>query len=183
MIYLLLFWEFLKIGLFTLGGGLASLPFLYELAGRYDWFTKAQVADMVAVAECTPGPLAINMATYAGVQAAGIPGGVLATTALIIPSILISLLVSTVLAHWAKGPVLQNIFSGIRPAVSGLLSSIALSMVFLAILGVNGPGQAILFNYKALIFFILLLPAVFRLKKHPIVYVALGAVVGLIFRF
>jgi len=182
MIYLLLFWEFLKIGFFTVGGGLATLPFLYELAGRYDWFTEAQVADMVAVAECTPGPLAINMATYAGVQAGGIPGGIIATLALALPSLLVSLLVCTVLARWAKGNSIQRIFAGIRPAVAGLISSIAISMVLLAILGINSLGQSIAFDYKALIFFLLLLPAVFLLKKHPILYVAVGAVVGILFR-
>lgn len=183
MIYLILFWEFLKIGFFTVGGGLATLPFLYELAGRYDWFTEAQVADMVAVAECTPGPLAINMATYAGVQAGGILGGIVATLALALPSLLVSLLICTVLARWAKGTAIQHIFAGIRPAVAGLISSIALSMALLAILGISSLGQPILFNYKALLFFLLLLPAVFLLKKHPIFYVAIGAAVGIIFQF
>lgn len=183
MIYLQLAWEFFKVGLFSIGGGLASLPFLYDLAGHYGWFSAAQVADMVAVAECTPGPIAINMATYGGVQAAGILGGIIATTALILPSVLISLLVCTVLARWAKGPGLQYLFSGLRPAVAGLIASIALSMVLLALFGISGLGDSLVFNYKATIFFVLLLPAVFLLKKHPILYVAIGAVAGLIFKF
>ena len=183
MIYLTLAWEFLKVGLFAIGGGLAALPFLYDIADRYDWFTQAQVGDMVAVAECTPGPVAINMATYAGVQAAGFLGGVVATVALILPSITISLLICTVLAHWAKGPGLQYVFQGLRPAVAGLLTAIALSMVTLAVLGISELGQPVILNLKALVFFLLLLPAVFLLKKHPILYLAVGAVVGVLFQF
>lgn len=183
MIYLTLAWEFLKVGLFAIGGGLSALPFLYDIADRYDWFTPAQVGDMVAVAECTPGPVAINMATYAGVQAAGFLGGVVATVSLILPSVVISLLVCTVLSHWAKGAGFQYVFQGLRPAVAGLLTAIALSMVMLAVLGVSQLGSPVLFNLKALIFFLLLLPAVFFLKKHPILYIAIGAVVGVIFRF
>ena len=185
MIYLQLAWEFFKVGLFAIGGALSALPFLYDIAARFDWFTVAQVADMVAVAECTPGPIAINMATYAGMQAAGPLGSVIATLFLVLPSVLISLLICTILARWAKGPALSYIFGGLRPAVAGLIASIAISMVMLALLGFNGLSawtQPISCNYPALIFFILLLPAIFLLKKHPILYIALGAVVGIIFQ-
>ena len=89
MIYLQLFWEFLKVGLFTVGGGLASLPFLYDISDRTGWYTHAQLADMIAISESTPGPIGINMATYVGFTSAGILGSVLATLGFIIPSIII----------------------------------------------------------------------------------------------
>ena len=91
MIYLNLFIEFFKTGLFAVGGGLATLPFLYSIAERYPWFTTAELADMIAVSESTPGPIGVNMATYAGYTSTGILGGLVATLGLIIPSLVITL--------------------------------------------------------------------------------------------
>ena len=86
MIYLQLFWEFFKAGLFAIGGGLATLPFLQDMAVKTGWFTTDQLADMIAVSECTPGPIGVNMATYAGFLTKGVPGGIVATIGLITPS-------------------------------------------------------------------------------------------------
>jgi len=184
MIYLLLFAEFFKIGLLTIGGGLASLPFLYELAEKYGWFTAEQVADMVAIAESTPGPIAINMATFAGYQAAGVPGGIIATTGLVLPELCISLLVCGALAHWARSQVLADAFAGLRPAVAGLISAVTINLICLAILGISVPTWPLPApNIKALILFSLLLLAVFKLKAHPIIYVLIGAAAGILFKF
>ena len=86
MIYLHLFWEFFKTGLFSIGGGLATLPFLRQMGQRYHWFTETELANMLAVSESTPGPIGVNMATYVGFTAGGIPGAVIATLGLVAPS-------------------------------------------------------------------------------------------------
>ena len=96
MIYLQLFWEFFKAGLFSVGGGLATLPFLYDISDRLGWFTHAQIADMLAISESTPGPIGVNMATYAGFTSAGIPGGVVATLGLVTPSVIVILIIAIV---------------------------------------------------------------------------------------
>ena len=95
MLYLQLFWEFFKTGLFAIGGGMATLPFLYDMADKTGWFTRAQLADMIAVSESTPGPIGVNMATYTGFTTAGIPGSLVATLGLVLPSIVIIIIITT----------------------------------------------------------------------------------------
>ena len=97
MIYLSLFWEFFKTGLFATGGGMATLPFLYRMSETKGWFTAAQLADMVAVSESTPGPIGVNMATYVGFTTAGIPGSLIATIGLVTPSIIVILIIARIL--------------------------------------------------------------------------------------
>ena len=94
MIYLQLFWNFFKTGLFSVGGGLATLPFLYEMSNNTHWFTHADIADMIAISECTPGAIGINMSTYAGYMTGGLFGGIFATIGLACPSVIIILLIS-----------------------------------------------------------------------------------------
>ena len=121
MIYLLLFYEFFKIGLFAVGGGPATIPFLMNLTERYSWYTKQELLDMIAVSESTPGPIGINMATYVGYHTAGIPGAVLATFALVLPAFLIMLFVARLFMQYQNNRTVQAVFSGIRPAVAGLI--------------------------------------------------------------
>ena len=97
MIYAKLFWEFFKTGLFAMGGGMATLPFLYDISDRTGWFTHQNLADMIAVSESTPGPIGVNMATYSGYLTAGFPGSVIATLGLITPSIIVILIVPSCL--------------------------------------------------------------------------------------
>ena len=97
MIYLILFLEFFKVGLFTIGGGLASLPFLYELAEKYTWITKPMIADMIAISQSTPGPIGINMATYVGFKSGGILGGIIATFAIVLPSFITIIIIANFL--------------------------------------------------------------------------------------
>ncbi len=183
MIYFTLFWEFFKVGLFTFGGGLASLPLLYQIADRYDWFTVAQVADMVAVAESTPGPIAVNMSTFAGYQAAGILGGVVATVALCLPEVILGFLVCRVLSRFATANSVQDIFHGLRPAVAGLLTAVAISMIFLALLGTAELKWTGNFAWGPFVLLLLMIVGVFRLKVHPLVFIAFGAVIGILFQF
>lgn len=183
MIYLLLFWEYLKIGLFSIGGGLAALPFLFDLSDRYAWFSHSELADMVAVAEATPGPIAINMATYTGYHMAGVAGSLIATLGIVLPSLLISLLICRLLSRYAESPWPERVFHGLRPAVAGLITAIGLQLTDLALAVDMARGLPAGAEPKALILFILLLPAVFRLKLHPIAFIAAGAAAGMIFGF
>lgn len=184
MIYLLLFAEFFKIGLFTLGGGLAALPFLYELAGKYDWYTAADVTNMIAVSESTPGPIAINMATYVGFHTAGLLGGVVATLGNIMPSVVIVLILAKYLEKFKQSRYVQAAFYGIRPAVTALIS-VALFAVFkVSVLHwdafVQGWNWAALVDWRALALFAAALVLVLKFNKSPIAYIAGGAVVGIL---
>ena len=114
MIYLSLILEFFKIGLFSVGGGLATLPFLIELTYRYDWFDQSMLVDMLAVSESTPGPMGINIATYAGFHTAGILGGILATLGLIAPSLIIIILIAKFLDKFKENTYVKAIFDGLR---------------------------------------------------------------------
>ena len=113
MILLHLFWEFFKTGLFAVGGGMATLPFLYDMSTRTGWFTQAKLADMIAVSESTPGPIGVNMATYVGFETAGIPGAVIATLGLICPSIIIVLVIARVLKQFRDNKTVDAAFYGI----------------------------------------------------------------------
>lgn len=182
MVYLCLAWEFLQIGLFAIGGGLAALPFLHDLVDKYHWFSLNELADMVAVAESTPGPIGLNMATYAGYQAGGVLGGVVASVALILPSLLISLLVCHFLARFSNNRLVRDAFIGLRPAVAGLISAIGLSLISLAVCSGGGSFPADI-SLKALLLFAVLLAALFIWKKHPLLYIAAGALAGIVFKF
>jgi chromate transporter len=182
MIHLILCWEFFKIGLFAVGGGLAALPFLYDLADCYGWFNYAELTDMIAVAESTPGPLGINMATYVGFRVAGVSGSLVTSFFLILPSIIITTIICTMLRRFRENEQVQWAFYGLRPAVAGLIGAIAINLLQIALFnGHFGFGEAL--DVNALILLVLLLPAVFKLKKHPIVYIAAAAAVGIVLRF
>lgn len=179
-----LFYEFAKVGLFAIGGGLATLPFLYDMADTIGWFTAADVANMIAVSESTPGALGINMATYAGYITAGVPGGIVATLGLISPSILVILIIAKFLQKFRHSKLVEAAFSGLRPASTALIVvaglSVALSVFFAANNASPDSFPAIQWNA------VLLAAAVFvcmkwtPLKKlHPICFIALSAVVGI----
>lgn len=183
MIYLILFGEFFKIGLFAIGGGLAALPFLYDLADKYTWFSHSGLTDMIAVSESTPGPLGVNMATYAGFQAAGIGGGVVATIGLIMPSVIISLVICRFLVCLADTPIVGDIFYGLRPAVAGLIAAVAIGLLNISVFAGVGENLLQRFDPKAAILFVILLVLILKFKKHPIVYIAAAALVGIILKF
>ncbi len=187
MIYLTLFLEFFKIGLFAVGGGLATIPFLYELADKYPWLTYTQLADMIAVAESTPGPIGINCATYAGYNAAGILGSLVATLSLVLPSFLIILLISRVLSKYNENRLVQKTFSALRPAATGLIAASAFTVVNDAVFKFSyGAPLFSAVDIKALILFavLLVLTNIKKLKNlHPLVFIGFSAAVGIIFGF
>lgn len=188
MILLRLFWEFFQIGLFAIGGGMAAIPFLYDLSDRTGWFTYTQLADMIAVSESTPGPIGVNMATYVGYRMSGIPGAVISTLGFVAPSILIIILVSVFLQRFRGNRTVENAFYGLRPASSGLIASAALSVVIVALLAEGWSfgtlWQSLRWPAVALAAFLFIVTNLKKTKRwHPIVFLGFSAVVGILFRF
>ena len=191
MLYLRLFWEFFKTGLFAVGGGMATLPFLYSMSDTTGWFSHAQLADMIAVSESTPGPIGVNMATYVGFSAAGIPGAVVATLGLIAPSIIIILIIARVLAAFRQNKYVDAAFYGLRPCSVGLIAAAGLLVVKIALFDVELYRQTgvlmKLFNIKAILLaavLIVLTRYVKPLKKlHPVFFILGSAAVGALFSF
>lgn len=191
MLYLRLFWEFFKTGLFAVGGGMATLPFLYSMSDATGWFTHAQLADMIAVSESTPGPIGVNMATYVGFSTAGIPGAVVATLGLITPSVIIILIIARVLAAFRQNKVVDAAFYGLRPCSVGLIAAAGLLVVKIALFDFDLYQQTgvlmNVFNWKAIILaavLIVLTRYVKPLKKlHPVFFILGSAAVGALFSF
>lgn len=189
MTYLLICWEFFKTGLFSIGGGLATLPFLFNMAEKYNWFTTDQLTNMIAVSESTPGPIGVNMATYVGFTSGltingvltGILGGILATLSLITPSIICIIIVACILDKFKNSLTVKNAFYGLRAAVVGLLTASVLSVYFQTFLINSGANLLAMIDFKKLALFAVILFGVFKFKKHPILYLGIGAVCGAVF--
>lgn len=185
MTYLYLFLEFFKTGLFAVGGGMATIPFLYEIARKYDWYSTSQLIDMIAVSQATPGPVGVNMATFAGFLAGSFAGSVLATFALVLPSYIIVVIIARMLQAFKKNVYVQNSFLALRPAVVGLLFT-ASCAIFQVSLFLDGTFKSLqdyidLIDYKAWILFALLFAGIIKFKKHPVLYIVIGAVAGVLF--
>ena len=200
MIYLQLFWEFFKTGLFAVGGGMATLPFLQAIGESTGWYTYTDLMNMLAVSESTPGPIGINMATYVGFTAAGIPGAVIATLGEVTPSIIVILIVAAVLHSFRNNPYVDRAFYGLRPASTGLIGAACVSVILEVLTSVRliaGEGGLVkvpdlgggsLFNARGLLLAALLIVLTnFAPKKitglHPIVFIGLSAVAGVAFGF
>ena len=190
MIYLRLFWEFFKVGLFSVGGGLATLPFLYSLGAKTGWFSTADVANMLAVSESTPGPIGVNMATYAGFDCGGVLGGVVATLGLVTPSVIVIVLIAMALQAFRTNKYVDAAFYTLHPASTGLIAAAGWSVFALVLVNLDAYRasyqQADLLQWKNLILFAViwvLTNLVKPLKKlHPVVFLAFAAVVGIVFR-
>ena len=190
MIYLLLFWEFFKTGLFTIGGGMATVPFLYEMSDKYPhWFSHDDLANMIAVGESTPGPIGVNMATYVGfVTGDGVLGSVLgavtATLGLITPSIIIILIIGLMLKSFKDNKLVNHAFYGLRPASAGLIAAAGLS-VLLSNMFIGEKIALAFFNWKGLILAVVLWVFSNVIKKtknlHPIIFIGLSAIAGIVF--
>lgn len=189
MLYLRLFVEFFCTGLFSVGGGLATIPFLQDIGQRTGWFTSHELANMIAISESTPGPMGINMATYVGFTSAGIPGSVIAVLGLITPSIAVIMVVATVLRRFRDSKYVDALFYGLRPASTGLIAAAGWSVIAISLLDITGwqaDGQLLtLFDWRC----ILVAAAVFVLtrlkptkKLHPVVWILLSAAVGVVFQ-
>jgi chromate transporter len=180
---LLLCLEFFKTGLLSIGGGLATLPFLYDMADKYPWFTRGQLSDMIAVSESTPGPMGVNMATYAGYTTAGIPGAILATFSLVLPSILVILLVARFLERFQNSVWVKRVLEGLRPASVGLIAAAGWGILKIALLTETADSSfGWMLNYRSVVLCVVLavLYHFFQKKWHPIVFIGLGAAAGLV---
>ncbi len=191
MIYLRLFIEFFLTGLFAVGGGMATIPFLEDMSVRTGWFTYAQLADMIAVSESTPGPIGVNMATYVGYITGGVPGSVVASIGLVTPSVIIILIVAAFLKAFRSNRYVDRVFYGIRPASTALIASAGVSVLMLCIIDVASfrlSGHIFdLVDPKAIVLFALIWVLTNLVKKtkklHPLVFIALSAIAGLVFKF
>ncbi|MCI6646058.1 MAG: chromate transporter [Oscillospiraceae bacterium] len=191
LLYLRLFYEFFKTGLFAVGGGMATIPFLTDMSQRTGWFTAGQLADMIAVGESTPGPIGVNMATYVGFTTAGVPGAVIATVGLVTPSVIIILIVARFLQAFRQNRYVDAVFYGLRPCSVGLIAAAGMSVVILSLLNTElfaATGNvADLFRWKCLALAAVLLVCTRWVPKvkdlHPIVMILASAVVGAVFRF
>ena len=197
MILCKLFWEFCKTGLFAIGGGMATVPFLREIADKTGWFTAGQLADMIAVSESTPGPLGVNMATYVGYTVGssqlgspwmGIVGAVTATLGLIFPSIVIVLCISFFWKRFRTSTLVDAALYGLRPASVALISAAGVEIVLFAILRVDSVYQigAAQLSWKS----VALAAGVYagtnlipKLRKiHPIWFILLSAIAGIVLK-
>ena len=179
--------QFFKTGLFAVGGGLATLPFLYEMANNTGWFTPADVADMIAISESTPGAIGINMSTYAGFKTAGIPGGILATIGLALPSVIIILIIAKFLEKFRTNKLVEGAFYGLRPASIAMISVAGLNVAKVSLINLTAyqtsGSLGDLFLWKAIILGVIIFIAQKKLKWHPAIFIAISAVVGIVFKF
>lgn len=187
MIYLRLVFSFLKLGLFGFGGGYAILTLIWQEAGQFDLMTLENFRQLVALSQITPGPIAINAATYVGYQSAGVGGALLATAALLFPSVVLILLISRFMDRFRTGTLTQHILSGVRPVTVGMLLAAGIFLTEGSI--VSDSASAMVFFQAPLLFFqwgpmlICGLTLVFHLKKHvsPIRLILLAAALGALF--
>lgn len=182
MTLITLFLEFFKIGLFSVGGGLATLPFLYKLAENYDWFTKVELIDMIAISESTPGPIGVNMATFAGYNTAGIIGGITATMGIVVPALLVIITIAKVLDKFKQNKYVVSAFYGIRPAVAALILASAWNVIQTTLFNTKADLLGF-FNWPALICFGILYFLLVKYKKHPVLYIGLAALAGMFIPF
>lgn len=191
-LYFILIFEFFKIGLFAAGGGLSTLPFLSELADKYPWLTSEMISQMVALSESTPGPLGINMATYAGYMAGystfgspilGVTTALTATVSLVAPSFIIIMIVARMLDRYKNSRYVKAAFSTLRPAVAGLIAAAAWSVIGTVLFNFTASSFGEAFKLPEIILFIVMMVVtnIKPLKKlHPLVFIAFAAVCGIV---
>ena len=182
-----LFYEFAKVGLFSVGGGLATVPFLQSMGEKTGWFTNAQLSTMIAVSESTPGPMGVNMATYVGYSISGIPGAVIATLGLITPSIVVIIIIAGFLQKFRQSKTVDAVFYGLRPASTALIASAGLSVAMSVFWNVGESAEhEISLHWPVIVLSLVIFLAMQNkiLKKiHPVAFIGIAAVVGVIFQF
>ena len=195
MTLLRLFFEFCRVGLFSVGGGLATIPFLTDLGERTGWFGAGDLANMIAISESTPGPMGVNMATYVGFHTAGVAGGVVATLGLIFPAVVIILIIAGFLQRFRQSKAVDGVFYGLRAASVALITAALLQVAKIALMfhETAGPEMApgsVVPMYEAFYWpAIILAVVIFALVKfsplkklHPICFIGLAALAGVIFQ-
>ncbi|GHV93299.1 chromate transporter [Spirochaetia bacterium] len=182
----LLFAEFFKIGLFAIGGGYATLPFLYEMAGKYDWLSAEMIGDSLAVAQSLPGAIGGNLAAYMGFRwavfsgYAGGFGGFIAALGLVSPSIIIIVIIARILNAFKESKIVASLFAGFRPAGAGLLSAAAFGAIAIALYNPAAETLTAMLRWRECVLFAVLFFLVYKFKKHPVVYIAIAGAAGVI---
>ena len=170
MIYLELFWSFFQIGLFSIGGGYAAMPLIqHQVVDLHPWLTMTQFADIMTIAEMTPGPIAINSATFVGIQVAGLPGAIVATLGCVVPSCIIVLTLAYVYYRFRGLSIVQGILTGLRPAVVAMIASAGLSLLIMALYGERSiPTDVFRFDLIALVLFAVGFFVLRKWKPNPL---------------
>ncbi|MCL2721807.1 MAG: chromate transporter [Treponema sp.] len=177
---IVLYLEFFKIGLFAVGGGLATIPFLFEMADKYEWLDYEMIGNFLAIAQSAPGAIGVNMAAQTGYQAAGIPGSFIAVFGLISPAIVVIISLSIVLKSFKENKIVLSVFSGLRPASAGLLAAAGFGALKIALYMKDAPVWYNSIKIKESIIFIILFLIIYKFKGHPVIYVAIGAIIGIL---
>lgn len=181
-----LFWEFFKTGLFAVGGGLATLPFLYNISETTGWFTAEDIANMIAISESTPGPLGVNMATYVGFHTVGLFGGIITTLGLMTAPIIVILIVSKIMAKFRNSQTVNRVFYGLRPASTALIASAGLGVAKITLLTLEryaaSGALADILNIPCILLFAGIFFARKKINLHPIAFIAIAAVAGILFK-
>ena len=184
---LLLFYEFFKAGLFAVGGGLATVPFIRDMGAAYGWITEKEIANIIAIAESTPGPIGVNAATYVGFHVCGIPGAIIATLGLITPSVVIIIFVAKAIRRYADSYLVKSLFASLRPAAIGLITAAGFSLLLVA-LGIKANFLRFTFSadwytllklgiYGMFVFFAFWKKTA---KIHPLFFILTGGAIGAI---
>ena len=189
MLILELCFRFFCCGLFAVGGGLATLPFLYNISKETGWYTFSDISNMIAVSESTPGPMGVNMATYVGFHIKGILGGLASPLSLVLPSVIIIIIISKILDRFKASAIVQNALYGLRAASTALIAAAGIGVAKIAFLHVGEDGSLVLsklfsiINWKAIVLALAIWYGLVKWKKHPIFYIVAAAVIGIVFQF
>lgn len=164
-----LFLQFFHVGVFSFGGGYATLPFLYDIADKFHWYSAKQLTDMLAISSITPGPVGVNVATFAGFTTAGILGSLVATTAIILPSYIIVTIVFKVIDKFRTNRNIKGAIRGLKPAGCALLSAVGIKLLFTS--NLHLLGTLILLGFLILSI---------KKKQDPLFYLGISAILGLL---
>ena len=179
--YCFLFFEFFKVGMFTFGGGYASLPFLYSMIDNYCWFTSQQLTQMIAISGITPGPIGLNMATFAGFQSLGLKGAFISSFALILPMLIITGFVFKLYKKFSENSYVESVLYVLRPTSCALISAVGVKLFYSLVLKNNLSFSNI--DFPALILVLILFLLTFKLRRDPIIYMAIAGVFGIVLFF
>ncbi len=183
MTYLLMCLEFFKTGLFAVGGGLATLPFLREISIKYGWYTLSELSNMIAIGNATPGPIGVNMATYAGYSTGGTAGGIIATLAMVLPSFIVILIVSAILEKFRNSIIVEGAFKGLRPAVVAMITVALLQLGKELFIIPKAETFLQSISIKHIILFVIMFALTkIQKKNHIILYIVIGAIIGIVFK-
>ena len=180
MIYLRLFWAFFQIGLFSFGGGYAAVPLIQDqIVETNHWLEMSQFADLITIAEMTPGPIAVNSATFVGQQIAGVPGAVMCTLGCILPSLIIVLALSWLYMRYRNLSMIQGVLNGLRPAIVAMIASAGLSLLVLALFNTS-LSELVISDFRAVegVIFVVCLVLLRKFKVNPIAIIFGSGIVG-----